>query len=102
MLATSLLLVPAMKAADWIDQLKKAKGWPTDYRVAKELGLSTSRIANYRIKPMTLDEDMAFRVGIALGVDPVGIVLDQVAERSKSPEIATALHAAARRVCILC
>lgn len=91
-----------MKASEWIDRVKTARGWDSDYRVAKEFGISTSRVANYRIKPMTLDEEMAFKVGASLGIDPVAVILDQVAERSKSPAVASALHDAARRLCILC
>lgn len=91
-----------MKAAEWIDRVKAARGWDSDYRVAKEFGIVTSTISNYRAKSRTLDEEMAFKVGEALGVDPVGIILDQVAERSKSPAISMALHeAAAARLYIM-
>lgn len=92
-----------MKAIEWIDRVKSAKGWDSDYRVAQELGMTRSNISLHRSRGnTTLDEDAAVKVASMLGVDPVGIIIDQVAERSKSPEIASALHAAARRVCILC
>lgn len=92
-----------MKAIQWIDHVKAEKGWGSDYRAAKELGMTQSNISLHRSRgTTTLDEDAALKIAELLGVDPVGIILDQVAERSKNPEIATALHAAARRVCILC
>lgn len=72
-----------MKAADWIDQVKEAKGWASDYRVAKELGLSKNTISNYRGGTRTLDDETAARVAEVLGLEPHIIVIDQVAERTK-------------------
>lgn len=45
-----------MKAADWIDRVKEVKNWPTDYRVAKELGFRTSTISQYRSRGGAMDE----------------------------------------------
>ena len=75
-----------MKAAEWIDRVKTVNGWATDYRVAKELGISTSRLANYRIKPMTLDEEMSLKIAGALHERPEMILIDQAAERAKTEE----------------
>lgn len=92
-----------MKAGNWIDQVKDAKGLPSDYAAAKELGLSRFTVSGYRQRPdATLDEEIAFKVAKALNVNPVGIIIDQVAERSKNPELSAALHKAARQLCILC
>ena len=46
-----------MKAAGWIDRVKAAKGWDSDYRVAKELGLTRSTVSFHRKGHSTLDED---------------------------------------------
>lgn len=81
-----------MKAAEWIDRVKSARGWDSDYRVAKELGITRSAISKYRAHPVTIDEETAIKVAQALGVDAAGIIIDQVAERSKSPEVSAALH----------
>lgn len=46
-----------MKAANWIDQIKTRHGWDSDYRVAKEIGLSRGTISIYRTRQSTLDEE---------------------------------------------
>lgn len=92
-----------MKAAEWIDRLKAARGWESDYRAAKELGLGRATISKYRTaRTPTLDEDSAIAVAKALGERPEAVLLDQYAERTRDPEVRTALADAARRLCILC
>jgi transcriptional regulator with XRE-family HTH domain len=80
-----------MKAADWIDQAKEACGWESDYRAAKELGLSKNTISNYRHRTPTLDDETAAKIAAALDLEPHIIVLDQVAERTKSDAVRTSL-----------
>ncbi len=81
-----------MKAGNWIDRVKIARGWASDYRAAKELGLSRNAISNYRSGTRnTLDEDTALKVAGALGIDPAGIIIDQMSERTKSPEVRSTL-----------
>lgn len=91
-----------MKASEWIDQVKSSQGIESDYAVAKALGLSKQAISMYRSRQSTLDENAAISVAEKLGISPAGVVLDQMAERTKTPEIRTALQAEARRLCILC
>lgn len=88
-----------MKASEWIDQLKVARGWESDYRAAKELGVSRNTISNYRSKPdATMDEDTSIRVAQALGAQPELILVDQVIERSKNDEARSALQRALKRL----
>lgn len=92
-----------MKAAAWIDRVKMARGWESDYRVAKELGFNPNTISNYRSRNDSLmDERIAIKVAHALDVDPAGIIIDQLAEKSKSPEVSSSLHRVASQLCILC
>lgn len=85
-----------MKAAEWIDRAKKARGWESDYRAAQELGVTRSAVSKYRsAATATLDDDVAIRVAEAIGVNPAGIIIDQAAERQKSPAIREALFEAA-------
>lgn len=91
-----------MKAAEWIDRVKTANGWDSDYKAAQALGLSRTTISMLRSKQSTFDEDTALKVAGALGERPEAIILDQAAERVKSPEVRAALLAAAKRLCILC
>ena len=91
-----------MKAFEWIDRVKTARGIESDYAAAKALGIAKQTISMYRSRESTLDENAAITVANALGIEPIGIILDQTAERAKSPEIRAALFAEAKRVCILC
>ena len=73
-----------MKAADWIDRVKTTKGWESDYRVAKELGLSKQTVGSYRGKTPTMDELTSVLVAEALDIDPAILLADQALERAKS------------------
>lgn len=91
-----------MKAFEWIDRVKSARGIESDYAAAKLLGVNKSTISQYRSRESTLDEDAAITVANMLGLEPAGVILDQAAERVKSPEVRATLLAEARRLCILC
>lgn len=91
-----------MKAAEWIDKLKAARGWESDYRVAKELGFKPNTISGYRAHGTPMDEAIAIKVAQALGEKPEAVLLDQFAERVKDQAISTALHRVASSLCILC
>lgn len=92
-----------MKAENWIDRVKAEKNLPSDYAVAKTLGLSRFTVSGYRQRPdATLDEEIAVKIANALGINPAGIVLDQVAERVKNPEVRSAIKQQADKLCILC
>lgn len=90
-----------MKASDWIDRVKTQAGITSDYGVAKALGLSRTTVSKYRSTTPTLDEDTALRVAEALGEAPEAVLLDQYAERTKSPAVRAALLAAAQRLYIM-
>lgn len=88
-----------MKASGWIDRLKAKRGWESDYRAAKELGIARATVSKYRGNAeSTMDEDTAVRVAAALGTEPEIILLDQVIERSKNDEAKTALERALKRL----
>ncbi len=76
-----------MKAHQWIDRLKVAKGLPSDYAVAKLLKMRPSSISNYRARNSTLDDDAALKVAMLLEVDPVLVLADQATERSKDESV---------------
>jgi transcriptional regulator with XRE-family HTH domain len=79
--------VPPMKAADWIDRIKVVKHWESDYRVAKELGVSRNTISTYRAgRSNTMDEDTSVMVASSLGINPVIVLVDQALERAKNDD----------------
>lgn len=79
-----------MKAADWIDRVKTAKGLTSDYSVANALGLSRATVSKYRSTTPTLDEDTALKVAHALSIDVAIVLADQSMERSKDQEARSA------------
>lgn len=86
-----------MKAIEWIDRVKSARGWDSDYRVAKELGMTRSNVSTHRTRgTTTLDEDAAIKIAEFLGIDPVGIIIDQLAERTKRSDLKAAIQATAK------
>lgn len=92
-----------MKAIDWIDKLKSVKHWESDYKIAQELGLTRQAISSFRVgKNHTMDDETAAKVALAMGENPIAIIIDQVAERSKNPEIRASLLTVSSSLCILC
>lgn len=91
-----------MKASEWIDRVKSARGIDSDYGVAKVLGLNRATVSKYRHITPTLDEETAIKVADVLGERPEAVVLDQMAERVKTPDLRSALLAHAKALCILC
>lgn len=89
-----------MKASEWIDRIKFERGLPSDYAAAKLLGLGKQTISAYRKKGSTLDENASLSVARVLGIAPAGVILDQAAERVKTPEVRAALLAEASRLSV--
>ena len=87
-----------MKASDWIDQVKTTLNLPSDYAAAKALHITRSAVSKYRSRESTLDEETAISVAKVLHLSPARVVLDQVAERTKSVE----LKASISELCVLC
>jgi transcriptional regulator with XRE-family HTH domain len=87
-----------MKAAEWIDRLKAEKGWESDYRVAKELKVGRATVSKYRNAGSTFDDETACRVADALQVEPELVIIDQVAERTKSERAGVALAGLLKRM----
>ena len=90
-----------MKAIDWIDRAKSITGITSDYGIAKALGLSRQTVSGYRSRLSTLDEDASIKVAQVIGARPEAVILDQAAERVKSPEARAALLETAHRLYIM-
>jgi len=91
-----------MKASQWIDRLKVEKKLQSDYAAAKLLGVSPQAISKLRSSGSTLEEGTSIKVAELLRINPAGIIIDQVAERTKSPEVRSTLSREVERLCILC
>lgn len=88
-----------MKAANWIDRVKAAKGLTSDYAAAKALEITTSTVSWYRrVADKTLDEDTAVKVAHALEINPALVLADQAMERAKNEEARSAWGAVMERL----
>lgn len=76
-----------MKAHEWIDRLKVAKGLPSDYAAAKVLDVTRAAISNYRSRSSTLDDETAYKLANAMEINPLLVLADQVAERVKDDTV---------------
>lgn len=90
-----------MKASDWIDRAKAQRGWPSDYRAAKEIGIKPNTISMYRTRGGTLDDECALKLAAILDIPAAALIIDQAAERSKNPEVRAILQEEARRLYIM-
>jgi hypothetical protein len=87
-----------MKAVEWIDRVKKARGLQSDYAAAAAIGMNRSQVSKYRsLATPTLDETSCLKVASVLGCLPESVLLDQMAERVANVKARTALLGIARR-----
>ncbi|WP_019334856.1 transcriptional regulator [Pseudomonas syringae] len=67
--------VPLVKsAANWLDQLKKAKGFIGDVTAAEFLGVSATQVSRWRTGKELLDSATAWAMAIALDINPMLII----------------------------
>lgn len=69
-----------------IDKARSMCSPPTDYQLAKRLGISHATISRCRRKGGTLDNEAASRLADLLGQDPYDVIAIMEVERAKDPE----------------
>lgn len=69
-----------------IDKAKSLCSPPTDYQLAKRLGISHATISRCRRKNGTLDNEAALRLARLLEQDPLEVIAIMETERAKTPE----------------
>lgn len=75
---------------DFLDALKARHHLPSDYALAKILGITRSAVSCYRSGKVALGEEMALKVAELLETEP-GYVLARIAEeRTKRPQVKAA------------
>lgn len=70
-------------ALSYVDDLKQAKGWPSDYRTAKELAITHSTMSSYRAGRSIPDDDVCWKVAEGLGISPEAVIAAANAERAQ-------------------
>jgi transcriptional regulator with XRE-family HTH domain len=75
-----------MNTKDYIEAAKQRLDLPSDYALAKVLGVAKQTVSNYQNGKTQLDEPIARRVAEILGIHPGLVLLDMQRERAKTPE----------------
>jgi len=76
-----------MKTTEYLDQVKQKLHLPSDYALAKVLGLKSQSITQYRNGGTAMGIETCLKVGEILRIDGHTVYADGQIERAKSPEI---------------
>jgi DNA-binding XRE family transcriptional regulator len=72
---------------EYLDQVKAERGLPSDYALAKLLGLTHTSIIQYRNGRAALGIETSMKVGEILGVDGHAVYADGQIERAKNAQV---------------
>ena len=86
------------RTVEYLDELKRRYSIPTDYQLARFLGISHQAITQYRNKGTTLRDDVALRVAELLELPPGKVLADMQAERAKDARVRDAWRQIAARM----
>ncbi len=70
----------------YLDLVAQLTETGSDYAIGKILGISRSRVSNYRRGERWMDDEMCTRVGLALGINPFKVIAEINAEKAKTAE----------------
>lgn len=80
---------------DFLDSVKAAQGFTSDYQLSKYLNCTRGAISSYRTGRTFLDDEMACKIAHDLGLDSSYVLACIASERAKKPEVKAAwAHAA--------
>lgn len=79
-----------------LDRVKQELSITSDYELSKFLGVSPSRICNYRNGRSVLDWDMAFKLGDLLHEDDENVVYGLMHEKSMNARLINVLEGGKR------
>lgn len=68
--------IEKMKASEYLDQCKAQLHIPSDYALAKKIGLSRFDVSRYRSGSRTPDAYACVRIAVILGLDPAQVIAD--------------------------
>ncbi|UZR29433.1 helix-turn-helix domain-containing protein [Methylococcus mesophilus] len=68
---------------DYIEAAKQALNLPSDYAMAKYLGVNKSAASNWKHGKNVIDDYTAVRIADALGIDPLEVIAAANLEREK-------------------
>lgn len=81
---------------EFLDAIKARHNIPSDYKLAKFIGVAQQTVSNYRVKGIGFDDELAIRVAELLEIDPGYVLACIHAERTKRPQVRDAWEKVAR------
>lgn len=72
-----------LRTVELLERVKAAYGLPSDYALAKKLGLTRSAISHYKCKGTTLDDRMALEIAELLELNPMLVMASMHIERAE-------------------
>lgn len=75
-----------MKTTEYLDAARVKLNLPSDYALAKHLGVSKETVSQVRIGKMHLSEGLAVKIADILGRDRLELLAVSNMERAKTPE----------------
>lgn len=83
---------------EFIDAAKARLQPPTDYQLARHLGISPNRVSNWRTGRNTFDEEIAVKIAELIERDPGYVLTCIAAERSTRVAVKRAWQSAAKKI----
>jgi len=81
-----------------LDELKSRHGLTSDYKLAKFLDITRTRLSNYRCGTNTIDDDLANKIDKLLELPEGVIALEMHAKRTKCPSVSKTFHEIAQKL----
>jgi plasmid maintenance system antidote protein VapI/uncharacterized protein YceK len=75
-----------MKTTSYLDAARAKLGLPSDYALARHLGVPKETISNYRSGRRAFSNDIAARLAEILELDPLQVIADAELERATHPQ----------------
>src|SRR5258708_12848615 len=87
-----------MKTTDFLDAVRARHRLPSDYRLAKFLGVPQTTISGYRVGRSMMNEAMCLKIAAALELGPGDVLVAIAIEREQRVEVKTAWQRVAKRL----
>ncbi|KLV10623.1 transcriptional regulator [Photobacterium ganghwense] len=75
-----------------LDMVKSKYSLASEYKLAKKLGVSESRLYKWRKELNSMDWDMAFQIADLLGINDQIVVHSLLEDKYENPRLINALH----------
>jgi DNA-binding XRE family transcriptional regulator len=76
-----------MKTTQYLDAVKKKLDIPSDYALAKVLGVTKESVSGWRLGKSCMGIETCMKVGEILNIDPHIVYSDAQLEKAKTPEV---------------